>query len=287
MSTSLIIRDQDNDSVAFRDDAFELREVALSGAALIGKVDSPESQESAVEALRSVKVIIRDVEKARVTVKQPVLDLCRLIDGTASKFVEELKAEELRINMLIGDYQQEQLRLAREAEIKRQAELRRIEEERLAAEFEARKRAEEEERKRQEEIRKAEHAAAQAKNEAARKKAEEERARLEKERAEAEAKRLAESEANRERAAQAAEAVGGPVLPQTAPGHSAKEVYDYEVTDIWLLVRTNPGVVKVEPIRGEILRLLNEFGVREIKGLKIFPIVKNQISTRAPRVINI
>ncbi len=109
--------------------------------------------------------------------------------------------------------------------------------------------------------------------------------RLAQEQASAKAQLEAQEQEARERATQAGEALGGPVVAATAKGQTSKEVHDYEVTDVWLLVRTNPGLVKVEAIRSEILNLLNNHGVREIKGLRIFPVVKNQI--RAGRVINV
>lgn len=314
---SLIIRDFATDKVSLSKAFPELRDNALAGAALIGKVNSPATNESATEALRNIKILIRDVEKARKTVKDPVLELCRAIDKAAGDAVTELKAEELRLNTLQGNYAQEQLNAAREAERKRQAELDRIERERREAEYQARRQAEEEERQRQAAERKAreereaaerkaqeaakaandaktsaarrkaqeEAAAAQAEAEKARIKAAQEEERINRERQEAAEAQEQTELAIAERSAQAQEAIGGPCLPQTAKGQTIKATYDFEVVDVWLLTRTNPGFVKPEPLRAEILRAINEGGVKEIKGVRIFEKVKNQINTRGQSAI--
>ncbi len=195
---------------------------------------------------------------------------------------------------------------AEKEEAERQAAARKIREEQEQAEQEANRREAEAAR---EKLR-VEFVAANAKNKKQREEAERQRLELEaKQREEKEQARIAEEGRQKEmqrlaqeqadaqtalkrqeqeaheRAAQAEEALGGPVVAATAKGQTSKEVHDYEVTDAWLLARTNPGLVKVEAIRSEILNLLNNHGVREIKGLRIFPVVKNQI--RAGRVINV
>lgn len=330
---------------------FTDRESALEKAALIGAVKDANQQELAVEALRVIKGLLSDMEKRRERAKAPVLDLGRAIDATAKQAVEELKAEELRLNTELGSYQQEQLIIARRKEAERQAELNRIEDERKAKEREAwlkseseRKAREEaeraaqakaaaEERARQEAIAKAAaekarlEREAQAQVEAASKlkgkKAAEEKARLESERAEAmrkadeesarlkaesdaarkaEADRAAQAEAARvdaeeklrleeqaiaERAGQAQEMLGGPIVPTTAAGQSSKPAYDFEVVDVWKLTRANPGFVDPKPRRADILAAINEHGVKEIAGLRIFEVVKTRISKYEPRAIEV
>lgn len=319
MSSELIIIRPDQTAVAIHETALVAKETALEQAALIGVVKDATTQEAAILALGAVKKVASEVEKARKKTKEPVLDLGRAIDKAAADFAEELKAEEMRLNTLIGNFQQEQLAEARRQEVKRQEELRRIEDERraeerriwqqqqdaerarLEAEAKAKREAEEAARK----AREAEEAAANAKGAKARKMAEElaakakaeadaaakkqaeEAERLERERQAAAAKAAAEEQAATERAAQAQEMLGGQAMPIQAAGQSSKPSFDFEVVDVWKLARSDPGFVKVEPVRSAILAAINEYGRKEIAGVRIFEVVKTRVNTRGSRVIEV
>jgi hypothetical protein len=327
-------------------EAQELKAQVLERAALVGVVKNPEHQNNAVAVLRDVKSLLSSIEKARVKTKEPALELCRKIDKAAKDFSDDLKTEELRINTAIGNYQQEQLEIARRAEAQRQEELRRIEQERIDAAAKAQREREEAERARQAELKRiadaqaareaeakrvqeeadrktleadlaAKALASAAKNkeqreaaELARKQAEEQQriAAVEKEnqrkilddleqanadaRARIEADRKAQEEAaavervrQEELTAQKMEAVGPQVGTVKAVGQSVKEEFDFQVTDIWLLARAHPGLVRIEENRSEIMAVIKA-GMREIKGLRVFPVVKTQVRG-AGKVIDI
>ncbi len=98
-------------------------------------------QNSAVEAARSIRTALRDVEDTRTTIKKPLLEAGRQIDGLAKDFVGPLTAELTRLETLVTDFQQAEQRRVAEAERVRAAEIARLETERLAREEEARKAA--------------------------------------------------------------------------------------------------------------------------------------------------
>jgi len=128
---SLIVRH--GDVVAVTQEAFALRDAALESSALIAVVRTEEDQRVAVDAQRMIKTLLDHAEAARKSVKEPVLDLGRDIDAKAKEFTAELKEEYTRLSTTIGDYQQEQLMIARRAEMQRAIELKAIEDEKAAA----------------------------------------------------------------------------------------------------------------------------------------------------------
>jgi hypothetical protein len=290
MSESLIIYDPSKNGVMWADSAENLKVSALNGCALIGAVKNQEQNDEAVGAMRDVKALLNMVEKARKETKEPFLEACRVIDAQAAAFIEPLKAEQLRVNTAVGNYQQEVQAEARRVEQQRQADLRRIEEARIAEqrrlEEEARKvreAAEDEARRIAEEQRRLKDAAKAAKTAAERKRLAEDQKTLQSDFEAAEAKRKAEEarlKAEQARqdglAAQAREAVGPQAVIAKAKGQVAKPVWSWEVTDVWKLVRMHPGLVRVEPNKEEI-RAAIDSGVREIHGLRIFEEVKSYV----------
>ena len=75
-----------------------------------------------------------------------------------------------------------------------------------------------------------------------------------------------------------------PSAPIVAEGQSVKQEWDYEVTNIHLLYQARgQECVELTPRRGAIKALINAGGVREIAGLKIYAITKNQVRTTPQR----
>lgn len=130
---AMMKRDDAGLSVSFTQAANELKELALSGSALVAKVTNASEQEVAVEALKEVQRIISLAEKARVSAKEPILEFGRKIDHAAKMFVAELGEEKVRLGALIADFQSlEQARIRAEQQAQ-QAELSRLEKERAEA----------------------------------------------------------------------------------------------------------------------------------------------------------
>ena len=305
---AIILYEHDKQALTFNAEAEAAKLAALNATALIGAVKNPVQQQEAVNAVKEVKAVVLTVERARKAIKEPFLEACRLIDARAAEFVQELKEEELRVNTALGNYQQEIIIEARRAEAKRQAELQRIEEERLAEQRRIAAEQAEAERIRLEAERKA-AAEAEAErrriaNEAAAAKSKADKARLEKERAAMEARLKADAEAReaqrikdeaaakseQERqdalAKQAVEAVGPAAQMQKAKGQVVKAEWTFEITDIWLLARMHPGFVRIEPNTSEIKQAIS-LGARDIKGMRIFEVVKSSTRQTGQTVINI
>jgi len=226
------------------------KEDALASSALIGIVDSDAVEQEAVNAAVKISTLLKHVEASRKAVKEPFLDACQRIDQAAKDAVAELKAEEIRIRTSIGNFQQEKLAEARRKEAERQAELDRIEADRQA------------------ELRRIAEAEAKARSAKARAELEEQRL-------------LATARAN-----QAVDAVGAPVATTKAIGQVVTPTWDFEVTDIWLLARAHPAFVKIEPVRSEIL-LAIKTGMKDIKGLRVFEVVKSTVRTPKQKIIDV
>lgn len=268
------------------EEAVALRDAILERSALVGAVRNAIHNEAAIAAMKEIRGMLNRVEDARKTVKEPVLDLCRRIDATAKKFAEELKAEEVRIAKAAADWQTEQLERVREQERRRQAELARIEAERQAEL--ARIRAEAE--------RAAQEAAAQAAAKAAAAKSAAEREAIEA-RAKAEAMRIAleaEKQALRQGELRNQEIESLPTVqaPTRTEGQTVRAVWLFEVTDIWLLARTNPGLVRIEPCRQEINEVIGRLaeagaGEPKVAGLRIWKETKVGVRTGKDRLIEV
>lgn len=107
-------------------------------------IASPDDADAAAKLLVDVSNLSRLIESRRVTVKQPFLDAGRKIDDAVKPYATALDAATRAIKPKLAAWQAEQETIAREAEAKRQAELRRLEAEREKAardEAEAQKRA--------------------------------------------------------------------------------------------------------------------------------------------------
>lgn len=129
MSTQALIRRDDASlTITFTEAATKMKESALEVSAMVGKVDSAETQQEAVNAQQAIADALNLVEKAREACKKPIIQFGRAIDTAAKKFIEDLQKEQRRIATLVGDYQQleqERVRAAQQAENERLAALER------------------------------------------------------------------------------------------------------------------------------------------------------------------
>jgi putative N-acetylmannosamine-6-phosphate epimerase len=130
---AMIVRDDAKLLVAYTQSAVALRDAALAGSALVGKVSNADENAAAVAAQTELQRVRSLAEKARTACKAPVIDFGRRIDNAAKEFWKELEPELLRVATLIGDFQALEAMKLREAEKLRQAELNRIEKERAEA----------------------------------------------------------------------------------------------------------------------------------------------------------
>lgn len=227
-------------------EALEAINSALAKSALVpDEIDTELEQSQAVNAQRDIAALLKEIEKARVSAKQPALDFGRLVDARAKELIKELEPEQMRIAKAVGNYQQRELEKVREAQRRADAERAELECKQREAEEAERKRVWEEEQKRLAEIRKAELEANAEKvramreaAEAARKKAEE------------------EAKIRAERAAQELAQVKVVEAPVKAEGQSVRKEIRIEITDIWTLAKMHPGLVKIEPRNAEIKEMI-------------------------------
>lgn len=93
-----------------------LKQELLEQAASVTGVSDELDADLAANALKSITEVLKDVEAARKTVKAPVLELSRKIDGVAKDFGAQLGNEKTRISKLLGTFEAEQRRKQKEAE---------------------------------------------------------------------------------------------------------------------------------------------------------------------------
>jgi hypothetical protein len=128
--SAILIRDDAQLGVTLHPDAETLKVRALETAALVGRVTDATEQETAVNAQRELRRVLKLCEDARKEIKEPVLTYGRKIDSLAKEFSEELRDEELRIAKLTADFQAVEAQRLRAAEALRLADLERLERER-------------------------------------------------------------------------------------------------------------------------------------------------------------
>ncbi len=293
----------------------------LERASLVNIVKNATTQQMAVGVLLDLKTLEKEVEKARVAVKEPFLRLCQDIDATAKNFIAEPKAEIQRIERAVNLFQVEEENKRRQAEADRQAEIQRI----AAEEREAKAKIERENQLKEIEARQKQIALEQeaARIEAARvaeckrleveaakvksgeetkrlceeAKANAEKARLEQQRIAQEQAKIdaeqAEYRANAERLAlehaenEARRKAALPVVvaPVQAAGQKSKAEWDYEIYDIHALYRENPGMVTLSENKSEIKAAIKN-GVRKLDGVRIFERMKTNVKPVSQRQLS-
>jgi hypothetical protein len=108
MNAPLVLRDFSG-IPEITQDAWELKKQALAAARPVARVETPEQQATAVEALRKLKEVRSGIEASRKAVKAPVLDLGRKIDEIARNYVEEIERQYGRLSGMINHYQRKLL----------------------------------------------------------------------------------------------------------------------------------------------------------------------------------
>jgi hypothetical protein len=312
-NTSIIVADKAELPIfAISDTAKELREMALSGSALIAKVTNADQNAAAVNAQRELKRVMALFEKTRKTVKEPLLEAGRQLDRLVAAESLELEKEFGRVSQVLADFQvaeqervREEERLQR-AELERierekQAELRRIEAEQRAREEEARKVQAEIDRKAREAQESAERLAREANNAKQRAAAEAARIEAEKQAAAAEVEAAKQRAINEQAAKDAAaaatkviEAAAAATYSESRPVQSTREQgqvvkvdWDITVTNPYELAKFHPDCVKIEPLMTPIKAALNEG--RAVKGIKAEKktVASVRVNDRAQKVIDV
>jgi hypothetical protein len=136
MKTALEITRVADVQISVAADAEKRKAELLTELEGYGIIEDDFSRDGALDALMNAKEFVRLVEKSRVEVKAPVLDLTRAIDGRAKELTDKVNDAIARLNQRVTAYALAQRRKAEEVERARKAEIARREEEqrRLAAE---------------------------------------------------------------------------------------------------------------------------------------------------------
>jgi hypothetical protein len=258
--TALVISPQADLSVSIVQDAVTIRDDAVKAARQVVEIADDLDLVTASEALRTLKHLAREVEASRQAVKTPVTKLGRQIDATADDFVAVMVHEIARVSQLMSEYHAAQKRIAQEAQ-----RIRMVEEAKIA--FEARKL-----RYAAQDAEAARLSAMAADRDAA------EREMLGQQVRQAEldgiaARRITAEQqsaalvAQQAKLAAAATAIQKPVAaPVRTAGMLVRDVWQFEVTDIWQIPR---DLVRIEPNKEAIHAALRA-GVETIPGLKVW-----------------
>ena len=274
---ALIRRDDKLLAASFTAEALALKEAALASGALVGKVTNGEEQEAAVTAQKEVGRILKLAEDARKAAKEPVLEYGRRIDDAAKRFIEDLKVEQLRLAKLVADFQQLEQARVRAAQLAREAEERKLQEERRRAEEEVQRKAREEQQRLDEESRKAAALAQSARDNKEREAAAALQLEIDRQKALASAQSHdALDRINDQHSAAVAD------LPTASAvrteGQRVTESWEFEVTDIWTLARAHPACVVIAPRRSEIKSLLNAGA--KVAGIRAWKETKASVNVR-------
>lgn len=266
--------------IAFTESAENARVEALVIASDVEDVTDADTQLKAVNAQKAIRKLLNDVERSRKVVKEPILEAGRKLDAAVAEFSSELKAHELRIATLVGNYQQAELEKARKAEQAAAAERERIEREQREA-VEAAQRAALEAQRIAEAKAAAERAA--AKNDAELAAAD---ARALAAQADAATRLAAETQRQAELAAQQLEAAPVVTRPAKVAGQTVREEWEIEEINAFLLLKSRPDLVsKIEfdriAIKGELNRGLT------LPGVKARKVIKSSVRQTAQTVIQL
>lgn len=244
MNTNLITLNTSLFSVELATGAESFRQSLLDRAKTITQVSDEIDQDACVSVLKMLKEFVSGIEKTRKDIKSPVLDLGKKIDSVASCFTNPVEAEVTRLTKTLNLFQAELLRKQQEAEAKRLAELKKLEEEKQQAEA-----------LRLKAIRDAESAKTNAE--------------------------LSEAQSRLKEANQKLSAVEiVPTIPavQTSnpEGLTVKKVWKFEVISIQQLAVSRWDLVRCEPNTAAINQAMSQ-GMTSCPGLKIWSEIATQI----------
>ena len=115
----------------------------IAATAEVMSVTDAESAQAAADFMRRATALGKEIESARVEANAPALALQRAINAAVKAPADRLDSAKRTLQRKVGEWQAEQDRIRREAEVLRQKELARIEAENRKAAEEQRKREEE------------------------------------------------------------------------------------------------------------------------------------------------
>lgn len=249
---------QETLDVSIRPDAISARDEALDAAATIHAIADEMDEAEAADVLKQLVGMSRGVEETRKAIKAPLIEAGRKIDGCATAFSSPIDAAVTRIKGLLGTFDQARRARVAAEELARQAEAKRIADEKARADAELARQQQEA----QEAAQRAQDAASAAflaEDPASQEKAATE-AKAAQEQATAQAALIEQAKADKARA-DAAQLQLSVQSREKAPakpkGISSRQVWKFEVVDIRALYAERPDLVTLEPKGREIERVVS------------------------------
>lgn len=102
-------------TLAISDDAKQVKKHLLHQAFTTGLVTNESDRDRAIQVAGDIQAHLKAVEKSRIEVKEPFLEICREIDRVAREHIATLTGEKDRINELVGKFELEGNEVARVA----------------------------------------------------------------------------------------------------------------------------------------------------------------------------
>lgn len=233
-------------------EAHRLRDDLLELAAHVQTVANPAEAALAANTLTRLQHMTRAVENSRKNVKAPVLGLAARIDAAAKELTSQIDSEAVRIARILGEFQAEEKRVAREAQRLALEEINRIRMEARRAEEEAARRAQAEVNALALKEKQAQSAAKAAQY--------------------ADHRQLTIEQAQADQAARDREAHAAllqaretaiALAPKAMPGIATREEICFEVTDIRMLYEAAPWLVTLTPNKMALKAALKDLAADE------------------------
>ncbi len=105
------------------------RDEVVETAQNVECIKSPAAQQIAANCLVAIQDLLSGIETGRKILKKPFDDIGKRIQSDVATFIKPLEVEKERLKKLLGSYQVEVERQAREEQQRQDAELQRLEEE--------------------------------------------------------------------------------------------------------------------------------------------------------------
>lgn len=232
-------------------DALSEQQTALAELGEVTQVTCPGEQDKAVRRARKAKILVQEAEKSRRSILKPIEGLVDRINLIAKGYKAKLELEINRVNMMCTQFQKEEDERIAMIERSRQAEIDRLERERIENERRLR----------------------EAQEEAAAAKPDDREAQAMAELREQEAKEAIEANAAKQDVA-----IRQPEPErQRASGQVVQDVVLYEITDLHALYAARPDLVRLEENKSAIRAILSKDLV--LPGVRIW--VEKRVGVRA------
>lgn len=275
------------DKIKLSPEASQMMEVALSGAALIGKVTNADENSVASNAQMELKRVVSLFEKSGKAVREPHTKFCKDVIAFVDEQTKEAVRELDRISQTISSFHQLEMAKQRAAENAARLERERIENERLAEERRLREEAEAAQRKLDEEAAAARRQAQEATNAKQCAEAEALQREIERQKALAAAANHDAMDAIQEKFNEKAAEVSAPVR-EVVRAEGQRIATDWEITgiNIHVLAKARPDLIRTIEFDKRAMKVELARGIK-LPGVEAKEVVNATTTTRGTKAIDI